>query len=382
MWTNADHRFMLRALELARRGLGFVEPNPMVGCVIVKNGRIVGEGFHGRFGGPHAEIEALAKSGPRARGADFYVTLEPCCYQGKTPPCTQALLRAGAARVIAATLDPNPRVAGGGLAELREAGVKTAAGLLQTEADALIAPFAKWIRQHRPWVIAKWAQSLDGRIATRTGDSKWISDATARAHAHATRGRVDAIIVGINTVLSDDPLLTCRDAECRRVARRVILDQTLRTPPSAQLVRTARRTPTWIFHSAAAPAIKIRSLQRAGCILKKVTAGPSGLRPAAVLRALAADGASQVLVEGGGEVLGRWLDARVIDEIHCYVAPVLIGGRAAVPALGGKGSSTVAKAMRLPAGTQMKPLGDGWLLEARPLLTPRVARLQSCNVAG
>lgn len=356
---------MRRALEIARRGRGRVEPNPMVGCVIVRGGRIIGQGYHHRFGGPHAEVEAIRAARGNVRGATFYVTLEPCCYHGKTPPCTAALIAAGAARVVAAMRDPNPRVAGKGLRALRAAGIRAEVGLLEEEAAALNAPFIKLMRKKRPWVIAKWAQSLDGKIATRTGDSKWISDATARRHAHATRGRVDAIVVGVNTVLADDPQLTCRDAPLRRVAARVVLDSHLRIPLTAGLVKTAHQIPTWIFHAAAAPPRKITSLLRAGCILKGVPASGRGLKPDSVLKKLAAAGMANVLIEGGGSVLGHWLDAGAIDEIQVYVAPVLIGGRQAVSALAGVGPRLVTNAVRLPADPEFVRLGDGWFLNCR-----------------
>src|SRR5262245_29686131 len=205
MHTPADTLFMRRALRLALRGQGGVEPNPLVGCVLVRAGRIIGEGWHAKFGGPHAEVRALKSCQSSPRGATAYVTLEPCCHHGKTPPCTDALLAAGVTRVVAAVRDPNPAVHGRGAETLRKAGIRVEFGLLAAEGADLIAPFAKLVKTSRPWVILKWAQSLDGVIATRTGDSKWISDEACRAHAHRTRGRVDGILVGVNTLLRDDP---------------------------------------------------------------------------------------------------------------------------------------------------------------------------------
>jgi len=354
---------MRRALRLAARGRGRVEPNPMVGCVLARGGAVLAEGYHRRFGGPHAEIEALRRCAGAARGATAFVTLEPCCYTGKTPPCTRALIAAGVARVVAAMRDPNPRVRGRGLRELSAAGIDVAVGLLEGEAQALNAPFSKTMRERRPWVIAKWAQSLDGRIATRRGDSKWISDETARAHAQRVRGRVDAIVVGATTVLRDDPLLTCRVGRPRRVATRVVLDSRLRIPAASRLVRSADRVPTWICCGPAAPRSRERALTRAGCVVKRLPLA-GGVSLEALLDACGAADFTNVLVEGGGAVLGAFLDCRLIDEAHVYVAPRLIGGQDAVPCVAGVGCERVARSARLVAPT-WKRLGDGWLVQGR-----------------
>lgn len=363
--TPADEAFMRRALRLARRGQGAVEPNPMVGCVIVKRRRVIGEGWHRRFGGPHAEIEALRRCVESPRGATVYVTLEPCCFTGKTPPCTDALIAAGVGRVVAAMADPNPLVAGRGFRQLRTADIAVEDGVLRDDAVHLNAPFVMVMTKKRPWVILKWAQSLDGKIATRTGDSKWISDAAARAHAHATRGRVDGILVGVNTVLRDDPRLTCRDGPLRRVAARLVLDSTLRTPLRAALVRTARTTPTWIFHDRGLRSRRMRPLADAGCRLVPVARTPGGLSLSGVLRALHAAGMSNVLVEGGGTLLGRFFDAGLADEAHVYIAPCLIGGGDAPSALGGRGVDAVARAWRFVHPPRCRRLGDGWFVQGR-----------------
>ena len=362
-----DLRCMRRALTLARRGEERVEPNPMVGCVIARGERILGEGHHRRFGGAHAEIEAILAAGGESavRGATFYVTLEPCSITGKTPPCVDALLRCGAARVVAATLDPNPRVNGEGLRRLAASGVRVQCGLCESEARALIAPFEKFITRREPWVIAKWAQSLDGKIATRTGDSKWISDETARRHAHAVRGRVDAIIIGAGTAVRDDPLLTCRDAAPRRTAARVVLDSRLRLPVSAAMVCTANETPTWVFCTAAAPATKRRRLEQLGCVVTPIRSIRGGLDLSTMLRELAARGAANVIVEGGGRLLGQFFDERRIDEVHIYLAPRLIGGADAIGPLHGAGASTVAGGVDLSGRAKLRALGNGWLLQTR-----------------
>jgi len=370
MSTAADQQYMRRALQLAKQGDGRVQPNPMVGCVITKAGSVIGEGYHRRFGGPHAEIDALPRCTTTPRGATVYVTLEPCCYHGQTPPCTDALIAARVARVVASVKDPSPRVAGRGLTKLRRAGIRVDVGLLSDEARALNAPFFKLVRTKRPWVILKWAQSLDGKIAARTGDSKWITDETCRKHVHRTRGRIDAIIIGVGTVLSDNPLLTCRAGRPRRLATRIIIDTKLRTPPASQLVQTADQPPTWIFHGPDAPRLRARALENAGCVLHRVPTTARGVSLPAVLNTLGKRQMTNVLVEGGSALLGSFFDQKLADEYHVYIAPILIGGAAAPGPLGALGADKVAHALRLSSPStnsrpRLRPLGDGYLLQAR-----------------
>lgn len=355
---------MRRALRLALRGQGRVEPNPMVGCVIVRDGRVVGEGYHARFGGPHAEVVALRNGSASPRGATAFVTLEPCCYTGKTPPCVEALLAAGVRRVVAAMPDPNPRVHGRGLAALRRAGVEVRVGVLRADAERLNAPFVKLMRLGRPWVIAKWAQSLDGRLATATGDSRWITSPPARRHAHQTRGRVDAIVVGIGTVLADDPLLTCRDARPRRVATRVVLDSRLRTPLGARLVATSRSAPTLVFCSPAAAARRRLRLEAAGCAVCPVRSGKGGLALGEVLDELGRRKMSNVLIEGGPRVLSSCFQRGLVDEAHVYVAPLLIGDRTAPGPVSGLLTRRVADALRFDE-PRVRRLGPDWLFVQR-----------------
>lgn len=341
MFTPIDARFMQRALRLARRGEGLVEPNPMVGAVIVRSGRVIGEGYHRRFGGPHAEVQALRRCDRgSARGATCYVTLEPCCHFGKTPPCTEALVDAGISRVVAAVRDPNPRVAGGGFRKLRAAGIEVATGLLEAEATRLNAPFFKLHREDRPWVILKWAQSLDGKIATRGGESKWITSAASRRLAHALRGRVDAIVVGVGTVIADDPDLTCRDAAARRVAARVVLDTWARTPPTSRLVRSARRIRT-IIATARGQSAAAHRLARAGCEIFPVAQREGKLRLQTLLDRLGQEQMTNVMVEGGGRVLGDFVDAGLADEARVFIAPRFIGGAAAPGPLDGIGPKSM-----------------------------------------
>lgn len=328
---SKELQYMARAIALAWRGQGYVEPNPMVGCVIVKDGRAVGEGYHRRFGGPHAEPNALAAAGGRARGATLYVTLEPCCHFGKTPPCVEAILRAGVRRVVAAMRDPNPLVAGKGFRRLRRAGIDVRVGFMRAEAERLAAPFITCQTLRRPYVILKWAQSIDGKIATRSGDSKWITSKESRRSAHALRARVDAIIVGVETVLADDPDLTARWVRPKRIATRVVLDSRFRTPLSSRLVRSARRVPTLIVGSSmrGITAARRRRLESAGCRVLTTPSGSVGIDPRKLLAALRDMGMTNVLVEGGGKVLGGFLEAGLADEAIVFVGRKLIGGETA-----------------------------------------------------
>jgi len=336
---------MQRALSLAARGEGLVEPNPMVGCVLARGERVVGEGWHRRFGGPHAEINALARAGRRAKGATAYVTLEPCCHFGKTPPCTDALIAAGIRRVVAAMKDVNPLVAGKGLRRLRAAGIKVEVGLLEREAKALAAPFITFMTKWRPYVILKWAQSIDGKIATRSGESKWISSIASRRVVHALRGKVDAVIAGINTVLADDPQLTARLVKPRRIAARVVLDSRLRTPIASRLVRTARRAPTLIFTGPQGWRRRRRrgELEARGCEVARLKARRGGLDLRGLLGDLHGRGMTNVLVEGGGLVHGAFMDAGLADEARVFVAPLLIGGEEAPGPLRNSGSKGLGR---------------------------------------
>lgn len=354
---------MTRALALAALGQGHVEPNPPVGCVVAQGAETIGEGWHRRYGAAHAEVEALAVAGVRARGATLYVTLEPCCHRGQTPPCTQAILAAGVRRVVAAQRDPFPAVAGGGFAELTAAGVAVDVGVCEAEARRLNAPYLKLLAAGRPWVIAKWAMSLDGRIATRTGDSRWIGGEESRAIVHALRGRVDAIVVGRGTVEADDPLLTARPPGAR-VARRIVLDSRGATRLDSQLVRTARDAPVSVVVGSEAAAENRRRLEAAGCEVLVVAGATHAERLEALLAELGRRRMTNVLVEGGAGVLGSLLDARAIDEVHAFIAPKLIGGAAAKPAFAGQGVAALAEALRLE-DVQIESLGGDVYVQGR-----------------
>jgi diaminohydroxyphosphoribosylaminopyrimidine deaminase / 5-amino-6-(5-phosphoribosylamino)uracil reductase len=343
--ADLDRWHLRRALELAARGEGWVEPNPMVGCLIAHGAEIVAEGWHRRFGGPHAEVEALTLAGPRAAGATLYVTLEPCCHHGKTPPCTAAVIAAGVARVVAAQVDPYPQVAGQGLAELRAAGMTVEVGVLEEEARRLNAPFRRLVEDGRPWVIAKWAMTLDGKIATHTGDSKWISSEASRAVTHQLRGRVDAIVVGSRTAARDDPLLTARPPG-PRVATRVVIDSRAALSSESQLVRTAREAPVLVAVGEAAAA-EHRRLSEAGCEVLLCSGDTHEARLRFLLAELGRRQMTNVLVEGGGSLLGTLFDADLIDEVHVVVAPKLIGGARSPTPIAGRGRELVAAALNV-----------------------------------
>jgi diaminohydroxyphosphoribosylaminopyrimidine deaminase/5-amino-6-(5-phosphoribosylamino)uracil reductase len=340
-----DERWMRRALELAARGLGETNPNPAVGCVIVKRGRVVGEGWHRRAGGPHAEVLALDRAGRRAVGGTLYVTLEPCAHHGRTPPCAPRLAAAGIARVVAALRDPNPAVNGRGLRILRRAGVTVVSGVLAAEAALLNEPFIVSTRKRRPFVRLKAATTLDGRIATARGESKWITSPEQRRAARRLRRLHDAVLVGIGTVLSDDPLLL-PSPRLARPFHRVVLDSRLRLPAVSRLVRTARAWPVVVLTRSASRARAARLTVRGVQVLRVAGHGSRlGLRPA--LRALWRLGVRSLMVEGGSEVLGSFLGERLFDQVVLFRAPLLLGGRDALPAFGGRDPSWLSGAVRL-----------------------------------
>ncbi|WP_425617173.1 bifunctional diaminohydroxyphosphoribosylaminopyrimidine deaminase/5-amino-6-(5-phosphoribosylamino)uracil reductase RibD [Anatilimnocola sp. NA78] len=338
--AEMDQRFMRRALELAARGQGSVEPNPMVGCVIVRAGQIVGEDYHQRYGGPHAEIEALRAAGEAAKGSTLYVTLEPCCHFGKTPPCSQAVIAAGVSRVVAAMRDPFPQVSGQGVAELQAAGVQIELGLLEQEARELNAPYLMLVGNRRPWIIAKWAMTLDGKIATRTGRSKWISGPESREVVQQLRSRVDAVLIGRRTAELDDPLLTARLATGQkpaRVATRIVLDSQASLSLHSQLVKTAREVPLLVVTSEQAEATKVAALQAAGAEVLSIAASSAAERLRELFKELGKRRLTNVLCEGGGQLLGSLFDDQLVDEVHCFIAPKIFGSAQAAGPVAGQG---------------------------------------------
>jgi diaminohydroxyphosphoribosylaminopyrimidine deaminase/5-amino-6-(5-phosphoribosylamino)uracil reductase len=336
---------MAHALRLAARGLGNVWPNPAVGCVIVRDGLIVGRGWTQPGGRPHAEVRALQQAGPLAEGATAYVTLEPCAHHGQTPPCTDALIAARVARVVTALTDPDPRVSGKGHALLRAAGIAVTEGVLQAEATHLNAGFLKRVTQRLPFVTLKLAASLDGRTATATGESRWITGPEARRKVHAMRLSHDAVMVGSGTALADDPDLTVRDMGAVRQPVRIVLDRLLKHSPDSRLGRTARETPVWILHGPDAPDAARDAWKAAGATLVETTEANGQLDLTAALQTLAQKGLTRILSEGGSTVAAALLKAGLVDELAMFTGGVLLGSEG-VPALGFLAISALATAPR------------------------------------
>ncbi|HWB14265.1 MAG TPA: bifunctional diaminohydroxyphosphoribosylaminopyrimidine deaminase/5-amino-6-(5-phosphoribosylamino)uracil reductase RibD [Pirellulales bacterium] len=366
-----DRWHMRRALELAAAGRGRVEPNPLVGCVIARGAEIIAEGWHRQYGGPHAEADALAMAGNRAAGATVYVTLEPCCHFGKTPPCTRALVSAGVGRVVAAMRDPFPAVAGQGEQELRAAGIEFEMGVLEEEARAINAPYLKLTASGLPWVIAKWAMTLDGKIATRTGDSRWISSETSRRVVHELRGRVDAVVVGSRTALRDDPLLTARPPGVRRAAR-VVVDSQAALSPESQLAKTAHEVPVIVAAAASAPAENRQRLVSSGCEVLSLIGATHADRLRELLAELGRRRMTNVLVEGGGALLGTLADLGQIDELHVFIAPRVMGGAEAPSPVGGQGVARVGESLPIE-NPQWRDSGGDLYLRGRVARRPNPA---------
>ncbi|MGI9472573.1 MAG: bifunctional diaminohydroxyphosphoribosylaminopyrimidine deaminase/5-amino-6-(5-phosphoribosylamino)uracil reductase RibD [Rubripirellula sp.] len=347
---ETDQGFMREALDLAALGEGFVEPNPMVGCVLVRDGLLIGRGYHRSFGGPHAEVEALRSlaDGDTARGATAYVTLEPCCHYGKTPPCSRALIDAGVRRVVVAMRDPFPSVDGGGLRELQEAGIETTVGVLCHEAESLNAPYRKRLDSGRPWVIAKWAMTLDGRIATAGGQSQWITGADSRAEVHRLRGRVDAVAVGMGTVDGDDPSLTARSEEPGfrppRVATRAVFCRHRVPEANSKLVQSAGETPLTLVVGPEVTSKQRAAMRLAGAsLIETETADPKQM-VADALEVWGQDGMTNLMVEGGAELLASFFAAGEVDECHVYIGAKVFGGQSAMGPIGGSGVRNMADA--------------------------------------
>jgi diaminohydroxyphosphoribosylaminopyrimidine deaminase / 5-amino-6-(5-phosphoribosylamino)uracil reductase len=357
-----DIAHMRAALALARRGLGNTWPNPAVGCIVVTNGRVVGRAVTAPGGRPHAEPAALEIAGAAARGATVYVTLEPCCHWGRTPPCADALISAGVARVVIATRDPDPRVDGAGIARLRAAGIAVEEGVLQAEADVVAAGFRTRVRQGRPLITLKLASTLDGRIATHSGESRWITGEPARRAVHALRGRHDAVMVGVGTVLADNPELTCRLPGYRpNPMIRIAADSHLRTPLTAKLIATAARHPTWMLIREGTDRERRHAFTDAGVTLIEVAGAPAGIDPAQALTALGSAGLTRVLVEGGAQLAASLLRADLVDRIAWFHAPTIMGADAwpAVQAFGIERLDAMPRFARVAETT----LGDDMLTE-------------------
>ena len=340
-----DREMMSRALDLAILGEGHVEPNPMVGCVIAKGDQIIAEGHHECFGGPHAEINALAKlkSLGDAVGATAYVTLEPCCHTGKTPPCTRSLIESGVARVVIALTDPFPKVAGGGIRELQQVGVQVDTGVLADEASEVLAPYLKLLRTGRPWVVGKWAMTLDGKIATRTGESQWITGKTSRKAVHQLRGRVDAIAAGMGTIKADNPLLTARPAG-PRIATRLVFCQSGLPNIKSQLVQSIESAPLILIVPVGRLVESRREYESRGVEFVEVDSSEPRSMVRQTLDELGRRMMTNLMVEGGGRLLASFLEAGELDECHVYLGPKVFGGESAQSPIAGQGIASLVNA--------------------------------------
>ncbi len=372
MTSDFDARHLERAIDLAALGGSRVSPNPRVGAVIVRDGRVLGEGYHHEAGGPHAEVEAIRSASEQLGGSTIYVSLEPCCHQGRTPPCTDAIREAGIARVVVASDDPSAHACGRGLGILRDEGIDviSADGDLAARARMLNQPFRKHARTGRPWVMFKSAMSLDGKVATRSGDSKWISGEASRELVHEWRGASDAVAVGIGTALTDDPLLTARvggsgsQTLASRQPRRVIFDSLAQLPLNARLLDDAAKFPLTVVVSRAAPRTATDALEARGVHVVCATGQNEQARVRSALDQLGADDVTSLLLEGGPKLAGVFLDAGEIDEIRLFVAPLLLGGRGARDPLESEGVESVSDALRSQT-LSCDRIGDDLLLTAR-----------------
>ncbi len=357
---------MRRALALAEKGRGKTRPNPLVGAVLVKNGRVVGEGYHKRAGGPHAEIHALRQAGARARGADLFINLEPCCHRGRTPPCTGALIEAGVRRVVVGQQDPNPQVAGRGQRALEKAGVMVERGLLQEDCERLNRAFSKYITTGMPWVVLKTAMSLDGKIATRSGESRFITGEAARRRVHETRAGIDAILAGTGTVIADDPTLTARlPGKKPRAPIRVILDRTGRIPLRAKVFQNAGEEGVLLATGPTFPPARKTRLEKMGVEIIPLKENKNGLDLNALMRELGRREIISVLAECGGTLAANLLARGLVDWLMVFIAPLIIGGERAPGPVGGQGANKLAHALIIshPSATGV---GEDWLIEGRP----------------
>lgn len=372
-WYEQDNKYMERALNLALMGWGKTNPNPLVGAVLVKNGNIVGEGYHREFGDKHAEVMAIENAGETVRGSTMYVTLEPCSHYGKTPPCVDKIIQAGIKKVVLSWLDPNKDVSGKGVKKLKEAGIEVETGLLEKEAKRQNEIFKKYITEKVPYVICKWAMSLDGKMATRSGDSKWITSKEARRDSHMWRGRVECIMVGIDTVIYDDPVLSCRHPELTsHNPTRIILDSDLRIPVNSKIVETAGAIPTIVVIDAGknkAVSEKKELLYKKGVEIFECSACDTcegGIDIRELLDKLGEKGYDSIFVEGGSSVHGRLLELSLVDKVICYIGNKIIGGEAALSPVGGNGPDKVSEALELDE-IDLKLMGENIRVIGYPL---------------
>ncbi len=346
--TTNHARFMQRALSLAQKGKGKVHPNPLVGCVLVKNGKIIGEGHHARYGGPHAEIVALQKAGSHAKGSTLYINLEPCAHWGKTPPCAPALIEAGIREAFISLKDPNPSVNGKGIALLKKAGIRVHLGLEKAAAEVQNRAFLTWKRENRPYTILKMAVSLDGKTAAKSGDSRWISSPVSRKLVHTLRAESDAVLIGANTAILDNPLLTSHGRGRNPI--RVVLDPHLRTSPRLKIYSSSR-PPTWVIASNRAKILAEKKLELKGVKILRESLKYGSINPIKIVKLLSKNNVSQLLIEGGGNTSWSFISKNVVDEILLFVAPIIIGGSQAKTAVDGAGIDSISKAFKLKSMT-------------------------------
>ena len=355
-----DRQYMKMALELAQKGMGFTAPNPMVGAVIVKNGRIIGQGYHRKYGGLHAEREALAACTEETEGAYIYVTLEPCCHYGKQPPCVNAILEAGIRRVIIGSSDPNPLVAGKGIRILKDHGIEVTENILKEECDKLNEAFFYYIQDKKPYVVMKYAMTMDGKIAAYTGESKWVTGEAARIHVQKQRLKYTGIMVGVGTVLADDPMLTCR-LENGRNPVRIICDSHLRTPLNSKIVKTAATVPTILATSSKEQ--KIKNYEDLGCRVLYVPEKNGHIDLNRLMELLGAEKIDSILLEGGGTLNWSALESGIVQKVQTYIAPKLFGGEKAKTPVEGTGFPDPASAVLLK-NSEITRLGHDFLIES------------------
>ena len=343
---DVDKKYMALALELAEKGRGKVEPNPMVGAVLVKNGEIVGKGYHQVFGGAHAEVYAIHEGGTNCKGATLYVSMEPCAHYGKTAPCVDAIIKAGIRKVVAAVVDPNPITSGKGIQQLKEAGIEVVVGVMEMQAKRLNLPFFKLMQKGLPYVTVKWAMSIDGKIATHTGESRWITSDESRKYAHKIRGQMDGILVGINTIVRDDPLLTCR-IEGGRNPKRIVVDCSALLPVNSRLLSTMNEGEVIVAVSKNAQRNRVEKLEQLGCTIVQTKDMNGRVDLKELFQRLGEMKLTNILVEGGSRVITSVIEGRLADRVMVFLAPIIIGGEGAKSPVLGTGINKISEAAEI-----------------------------------
>src|SRR3972149_7237333 len=358
---DVDEKYMALALELAEKGRGKVEPNPMVGAVLVKDGEIVGKGYHQVFGGAHAEIYAIHEGGTNCRGATLYVSMEPCAHYGKTAPCVDAIIKAGIKKVVAAVVDPNPITSGKGIQQLKEAGIEVVAGVMEMQAKRLNVPFFKLMQKELPYITVKWAMSIDGKIATHTGESRWITSEESRKYVHKIRGLMNGILVGINTVVRDDPLLTCR-IEGGQNPKRIVVDSKAALPINSRLLSTINEGEIIVAVTKNAQLKRIQKLEQMGCRIVQTKDMNGGVDLKELFQRLGEMKLTNILVEGGSRVITSVIEGRLADRVMVFLAPIIIGGEGAKSPVLGTGINKISEAAEIDE-VEIKRLSNDIIIE-------------------